>query len=206
MGVIGTMAALVLGLLVASAKSTYDAQSNELTDVSAKIIFLDHLLADYGPEAKPIRVVLRGTVENAMKRIWPEDTAQRAQFESASDPIQLWGNIESLSPQNDTQRAIKAQAVTTAVSLLQTRWLVVVQQESSTSKPLLVILVFWLTINFVSLGLFAPRNGTVIVTLFLCAVAVSGAILLILELSTPFGGFVRLSSAPLRNALAHLAQ
>jgi hypothetical protein len=94
--------------------------------------------------------------------------------------------------------------MTTAMSLLQARSLAVAQQSASTSMPLLITLIFWLTINFISLGLFAPRNGTVIVTLFLCALAVSGAILLILELSNPLGGLFRVSSAPLRAAVAHL--
>jgi hypothetical protein len=93
---------------------------------------------------------------------------------------------------------MKAQAMGTAISLLQTRSLAVAQQSISTAMPLLVILIFWFTINFISLGLFAPRNGTVITTLFVCALAVSRAIFLILELSNPLGGIFRISSAPLR--------
>ena len=72
--------------------------------------------------------------------------------------------------------------------------------------PFLVVLVFWLTILFISFGLFAPPNATVIATLFVCALSVSGAIFLILELDQPFEGLIRISSAPLRNALAHLGQ
>jgi hypothetical protein len=209
MGIIGTMAALVLGLLVASAKGTYDTQGNELMDVSSKIILLDRVLALYGPETKATRAQLRSTVEGAVDRIWPQERRRNRppQFDEPSPGVtDLYRQIAELSPINDNQRAIKAQAVALVASLTQTRWLVVVQQSITTSKPLLVILVFWLTINFISLGLFAPRNGTVIVTLFLCAIAVSGAILLIQELSTPFGGLIHLSSSPLRNALAHLGQ
>jgi hypothetical protein len=206
MGVIGTMSALVLGLLVASAKGTYDTQGNELMDVSSKIIFLDRTLADYGPEAKEARDQLRTTVVTALDKIWPQERSQRPRLEPADGATELYSQVRRLSPQNDTQQAVKAQALTLAASLMQTRWLAVVQQSGSISMPLLVILVFWLTINFISLGLFAPRNATVMVTLFLCALAVSGAILLIQELSTPLGGLIHLSSAPLRNALAHLGQ
>src|SRR5258706_2839022 len=59
MGLVGTMAALVLGLLVASAKGSYDAQSSELTQMSANIVLLDRILAHYGPEAKQTRDMLR---------------------------------------------------------------------------------------------------------------------------------------------------
>jgi hypothetical protein len=114
--------------------------------------------------------------------------------------------IQRLTPKDEAQRNIKTQAMATAISLLQTRSLAVAQQSISPSIPLLVILIFWFTINFVSLGLFAPRNGTVIATLFLCAIAVSGAIFLILELSNPLGGMLRISSAPLRVALSQLGQ
>lgn len=204
MGVIGTMSALVLGLLVASAKSTYDAQTNELMDASGKVIFLDDLLTEYGPESKEARNALRAGIEDAINRIWPREHPQHAQIEGAHTIEVFFHQVQGLTPQDESQRMIKAQAMATAVSLLQARSLAVAQQSISTSMPLLVTLVFWLTINFISLGLFAPRNGTVIVTLFLCALAVSGAILLILELSNPLGGLFRVSSAPLRAALAHL--
>lgn len=205
MGVVGTMSALVLGLLVASAKGTYDAQNNELMDASGKIIFLGDLLAQYGPESKEARNALRIGVEDAINRIWSQGRQQHAQIEGRRAIEVFFDQVQRLTPQDEAQRTIKVQAMATAVSLLQARSLAVAQQSASTSTPLLMTLIFWLTINFISLGLFAPRNGTVIVTLFLCALAVSGAILLILELSNPLGGLFRVSSAPLRTALAHLS-
>jgi hypothetical protein len=205
MGVIGTMSALVLGLLVASAKGTFDAQNNELLDTSGKVMFLDQMLRDYGPESQQARNLLRDTVQDSINRIWPKERTGHVQLENQNS-TKLFREIQQLAPKDEAQRTIKSQVISTAMSLLQTRSLAVAQQGVSTSMPLLVILIFWLTINFVSLGLYAPRNGTVIVTLFLCAVAVSGAIFLILELSDPLGGLFRLSNAPLRVALAHLGQ
>jgi hypothetical protein len=58
MGLVGTMAALVLGLLVASAKSSFDDQSAELTGLSANVVVLDRVLAHYGPETKDARELL----------------------------------------------------------------------------------------------------------------------------------------------------
>jgi hypothetical protein len=203
MGMIATMAALVLGLLVASAKSFYDTQSSELTQLSANVILLDRVLAHYGPETKEVRDLLRGAVTRTLDLVWQqhsqmEPTAARAEI--------LYDKIQALAPTSDAQRALQAQASSMAVDLGKLRWLMFEQGSSSVSVPLLVVLVFWLAIVFASFGLFAPTNATVIATLFLCAISVSGAIFLILEMYTPFQGLMQISSAPLRNALEHLGQ
>ena len=206
MGIIGTMSALVLGLLVASAKGTYDAQNDALIQVSAKVIFLDQTLRDYGPQAQETRIALRQSVEAAINMLWPQKRTQDLHFEPGKNMPRVYRYIEQLKPQDDNQRAAKDRAMTTIVSLMQTGSLAAVQRTVSISTPLLVILVFWLTINFISLGLFAPSNATVIATLFLCALAVSGAILLILELYHPFGGLMHVSSEPMHVALERLSQ
>ncbi len=207
-GIIGTMAALVLGLLVASAKGTYDAQSNEVITMGAKMVLADRGLALYGPEAKDTRDLLRDTVQEMIRHLWPNEQSPAAAPARARaiTPAELYESMQRLSPQNESQRAIKSQVLAIVIDAAQTRWLMFEQQGVSVSKPLVVILVFWMAINFFSFGLFAPRNATVIVTLCLCALAVAGAIFLILELYRPFGGFIQVSSAPLRNALAQMGQ
>jgi len=62
------MTAILLGLLIASAKSSYDTQNNELTEMSAKVVLLDRVLADYGPEAKEVRELLQGTVTRTLDK------------------------------------------------------------------------------------------------------------------------------------------
>jgi hypothetical protein len=207
MGLIGTMTALVLGLLVASAKSFYDTQSSELTEMSAKIVLLDRVLAHYGPETKEVRDLLHGAVSRTLDRLWPQDSRQHPQMEpTAAGGEIILDKIQELSPKNDTQRSLQAQALSMAIDIGKMRWLMFEQGGSSISTPLLAMLVFWLAIIFTSFGLFAPRNVTVITTLFLCALSVAAAIFLILEMYAPFQGLIQISSAPLRNALAHLGQ
>jgi hypothetical protein len=207
MGLVATMAALVLGLLVSSAKNFYDAQSAELTQMSAKVVLLDRLLAHYGPETKEVRDLLRGTVADSIDRIWPHERAQSSILGAPSpDSEALIGKIQALSPKDDRQRSLQAQAVSTAVGLIQTRWLMYEQGTDSVSGPMLAILVFWLATIFISFGLFAPRNATVITALFVAGLSVSGGIFLILEMYSPFGGLIEISSAPLRATLAHLSQ
>jgi hypothetical protein len=207
MGSVATMAALVLGLLVASTKEAYDAEKHEVIEMSAKVIHLDRLLVNYGPAAAETRSVLRNALRSAIIRIWPEVTPDG----EVIDPGNHWSEavpkaIQRLSPQDDAQRTFKSQAALLANELGQMRWLLFEQTESTISLPLLGMMVFWLALTFVSVGVFAPPNATVLVAQLLAAFSVSGAIFLILELDRPFSGLVRISNAPMVNALKHLAK
>lgn len=204
LGIIGTMAGLVLGLLVASATSSYNAQRNEVDDVSSKVVLLDRVLAHYGPETSAPRRVLRGTVQRALDTIWPEERSSGPGVRPSAGAEVLLDEIAGLSPKTDIQNALKPQAMGLLMNLAETRWLMYEQADTSVSVPLLVLLVFWFAITFVGFGLFAPWNATTVVALALCAMAVSGAVIVMLEMYTPFQGFMQISSAPLREALAHL--
>jgi hypothetical protein len=204
MGLVATMAALVLGLLLASAKGSYDAQGTEVTHVSASIVVMDRMLAHYGSETADARETLRMTVADALDRTWPEEHRQASQSEPTSAFELFYDKIQALSPKDDAQRAIKSQALEMAMSLAQTRWLMYEQRTASVSNALVIVMVFWLTFVFISWGLFAPSNGTIVATFFVAAVSVSGAIFLILQMYTPYEGLIRISSAPLQAALAHL--
>jgi hypothetical protein len=207
MGLVGTMAALILGLLVASAKSSFDAQSSELTQAAANIVVLDRVLAQYGPETREVREILRGSVARILEDTWSHDRHGSSQFGGPSTGSgMLLEKIQALSAETEFQRAMKSHAWNMALNLGQTRWLLYEQGATSVSKPMVVIMVFWLTIVFVSWGLFAPRNPTVVATLFTAALSVSGAIFLILEMYNPYRGVIQISSAPLQSALALVGQ
>jgi len=210
MGLIATLSALVLGLLIASAKSSFDAQRTGLAQLSGNIIFLDRLLARYGPETKEAREMLRSAVADTLDRTWPEETAHsgptrpRIGTEGANEAF--FDKIQELSPKNDGQRTLQAQALKTSTDIAQSRWVLFAQKGSSIPVPFLAIMVCWLTLIFASFSLYAPSNATVFTTLLICALAVSSAIFLILELDRPLDGMIQISSAPLRNALAQLGR
>ena len=88
--------------------------------------------------------------------------------------------------------------------LAEERWLLAAENEGSVPRPFLATLVFWLTILFAGFGLFAPRHATVVVALLVCALSLSAAVFLILEMDRPFEGFVTVSPEPMRTALAHM--
>jgi hypothetical protein len=205
-GLVATMAALVLGLLIASAKSSYDTQSAELTELASKAVLLDRILAHYGPEANESRDLLRASVAGALDMLSSHDVASAFQFGSNIKGEILYDKIQELSPKDDAQRSLRAQALNIMMGMGQTRWLLAAQRGNSVSVPMLVVLVAWLTIIFISFGLFAPRNVTVLVSLLVSALSVSGAIFLILEMYSPYAGLIHVSGAPLRAALAHLGQ
>src|SRR5881398_179345 len=171
MGLVATMAALVLGLLVASTKGAYDTQKSEVSQMAAKIVFLDRVLANYGPETAESRELLRGSVGSAIDRMWPDKkSSQTAQLDpSVSSGEAFFNAVQNLSPQNDVQRSLKSQAVQIATDLGQMRWLLFEQTETSISFAMLIVLISWLAIIFMSAGLFAPGNATVIVALMLAA-------------------------------------
>lgn len=209
MGLIATMTALVLGLMIATAKSSYDAQDEAVKHTAAKVLLLDRMLSNYGPETKQARELLRKIVASRLEAIWPENRLQRASLD-APEAVFIQRGIEArilqLSPQNDAQRWLQSQALQVSRDIMETRWLVLGSLGSSIPVPFLVVVVFWLTIIFGSFGLFAPRNATVIAVLLLCALSVAGSIFLILEMNRPFEGAMKISSAPLRYALSHLGQ
>ena len=207
MGIVATLSALVLGLLIASAKGSYDAQSTELTQMSAKVILLDRILAHYGPETKDTRDLLRSSVARVLDQMWSKRPAGSSPFGASSSGAEiLLDKIQELAPKDDRQRVLQAQAQGIVLDLGQMRWLHYAQMSTSISMPLLVVLVFWLTTIFIGFGLFAPANATVLTSLLVSALSVSAAILLILELYTPYSGLIQLSSAPLSDALTQLGR
>jgi len=209
MGLLGTMAALVLGLLIASAKSSYDTQNTEVKQAAANILLLDHVLAQYGPATRDIRNQIRRALAIRLAIMWPEEPAVLAQVDEAGTTPTIESIervIRALAPQDDVQRGLQARAVQIVGDLLQTRWLLFGGVGGSLPMPFLVVLVGWLAVLFASFGLFAPRNATVIAVLLVCALSVSAAMYLIVELDRPFEGLLKIRSAPLRYTLAHLEQ
>ncbi len=208
-GMIATLSALVLGLLVSSSKNSFDTMNAEITQGAAKIIYLDRLLADYGPETKADRELLRRNTTAGIEVIWPESKTEASgmsAFERMNGMETLQIKLHELTPASDLQRQMLQQAQQTCTELRQSRWLLIEQAQNILPKPFMVMLLFWLTALHISFGLFAPRNAMVVIVLLICALSVSGAIFLILEMNHPMSGLIKVSSAPMLKALQHLGQ
>jgi hypothetical protein len=206
-GLIGTIAALVLGLLIGSANSTYQTQSTQIQQLTANIIVLDRTLAEYGPEADLARNLLRRAVVAVADGIWREsgsDSRKGEPFEASAAGLAFYDEILKLSPRDDRQRSLQARAIDAAQDLAKTRLLLFAEAGMTIPMPFLVVLVSWLAIIFASFSLFADNNATTIGALGIFGLSASASIFLILELSQPFSGIMMIPSEQLRNALAPL--
>jgi hypothetical protein len=209
MGLIATMSALVLSLLIASASSSYNQQSSELQALSANIILLDRTLESYGPGTKAVRDSFRDVVRQTHDRIWSPDGVRPEVLNSAETQNAARANIEQLnrlSPTTDMERLMQSRAIQQADGISQARLLMFEQLGSSIPWPFLMVLVFWICTLFLGFGLFSSPNPTVAVALLVGALSVACAIFLILEMNEPYRGLMRISDEPLRDAIAQIDQ
>jgi fumarate reductase subunit D len=205
-GLVVTMTGLVLGMLVSSAKTYHDAQKSKVAEISAEILFLDQLLTIYGPEAKQTRIEAHQLAEDGAERIWPSQASGQVQLRPRDNVADFYQQLQLLAPKNDMQIAIKAELMSRTLDLRKADWLMFLESEqTSASIPLVAVVTSWLLAIFISFGIFAPPNSTVIVTLIVCAVAVSAAIFIIMEMYSPFSGIFRISPTAIHDALNQMA-
>jgi len=208
MGLVATIAALVLSLLISSAHGAYDTQESEVRQLAVHLVLLDRILAHYGTEAADARMVLREFVAADVKRIWPSEGAGTANMASGERlrGEALFSMIARLSPGTEEQRFTQARAMQLLTDMANTRRLMSEQAGGSLSWPFFVVLVFWLVVLFLGFGLFARFNATVFAAFFVGAISVAGAIFLILELYHPYGGLMQISSLPVHKALEQIGK
>ena len=193
-GMLSVLASLVLGLLIATAKSSYDSTDRAIRSYAAELALLNEALRDYGGDASVPHDLLRNYIERLLQDGWPKGGGRPAVREA----------IRALKPIDDGQRSLQVQAIDINFNLLRQRWLLIEQQGPSVQRVVLVILVSWVMVIFTSFGMNAPRNSTVLAALLICSLAIGGAIFLILEMDRPLDGVMQISSWPMENALAHM--
>ena len=204
---VATITALVLSLLITSAKNAYDLQRTEIKQIAAKLVLLDNRLKRYGPEAEQVRALQRKAIPPLIDRIWGKrevGAVSGAPYQPSYEGDQVYEALEALSPQNEVQRTLKFHALETAAAITESRVLLFEDAEAGLPTVLLVVVIFWLTILFAGFTLFSPINPTSAAVLVVIAMSASAAIFLIMELNHPFSGIMQLSPAPLRGALGPL--
>jgi hypothetical protein len=210
MGLVATMTALLLGLVTASAKSTFDSQDNAIRASAANILTLDRHLARYGPETAPTRELLRSALAYRVQMLWPSTgagTGTDLDDPGKTPPVEeVQNQILGLTPHDDSQRWLRTEALKLTEEVVKTRWRVLGTSGGAVPRPFLIVVIFWLTVTFASFGLYAPRNATVLAVLLMSSASVAAAVFLILELDGPLEGVIKISSGPLRYALSQLGQ
>jgi hypothetical protein len=209
MGLIATLTALVLGLLISSAHSAYAAETAEVQQLGVHLSQIDRLLAEFGQDAAQPRALLRKLLEADIDHTWRGDHAGGPSAASPQERLQgeqLFDQIASLSATTNLQRFGQARALQLLSSVAETRSLLTEQSRGSLSWLFLLVLLVWLTLLFFGFGLFARFNPTVVVALFAGATSVAAAHVLILEMYHPYRGWMQVSSAPLRDALSRMTE
>jgi hypothetical protein len=206
MAVVGTISALVLGLLISNANTSFIARSGEVTTLSADILRLDQMLRLYGPEADPARGKLHQFAERKTNDLFPSSLRDvRVNNESTYEVLQQVEYLMlELRPPDPRRQWFLQQALLHAAKIGNTHWLLGQEAGQGTPKAFVALVVFWLSLLFASFGLFAPRNLISGLTLVLCAIAVAGAVEMILELEQPFRGVLHISPLPMRHAIHSL--
>jgi hypothetical protein len=209
-GMISILASLVLGLLTASAKQTFDRADQELRGFAADLIILNQTLRDYGPETADARATLRQYTERAVETTWSDHATDVPN--SLEDPVagqqleSVLHQVVALKPTTEDQHMLRGQALTLANQLVRARWTLLVNQSGALSPILLVIMVIWIAMIFTSFGLFAPHNATVVIAFFICSLSIGTSIFLIREMDSPFDGVIMVSGNAMRSAAAHMAE
>jgi hypothetical protein len=205
MGLVATMTALLLGLVTANAKGAFDAEQAAIRTTATKLLSLDRDLARYGPETQPIRESLKTLLAYRIEMTWGHQ-AKLSPSETTARAEALETQILALSPQTEEQRWFRSKALGLVDGVLVMRWSMLGSASESKDLTFLAVVIAWLTVTFISFGLFAPRTMTVVASFLVAALSVAAAVFLILELNTPLSGQIMISGDPLRFALAHLAQ
>lgn len=200
---VATMSALVLALLFASTRTSFERTSGLVSRLTADITELDRILKHYGPDAQPVRAALRAEIQPMIDSIWRDEAIARGvKFDESKSPEEeVLFMLQDLQPANAKQRALQARAIQVSSDLAQTQLSLFAQPTDSISNTFLIVLIVWLMFIFGIFSMSAPPNPTLFVVISICILSASAAFYLILELGLPFGGLMQLSNEPLRNAL-----
>lgn len=209
LGVIATLTALVLGLLVASAKATYDAQDAAVKEIATDLSMLDRCLVIYGPETTSLRELMAQMTTQVLHRMWPEKHSNIGTLSVGAEGETgnlFYTKVAELEPKTEVQRTLKARLLDLTADLATTRYRMLAQRESSTPLPLLLVVILWVVALFFGYGLLAPRNATAIAVLLISAFSIAAALYLVLELGRPFSGLIQISSDPVRQTLGRMKE
>lgn len=217
-GLLVTFAAIVLGLLTTSVKAGFDQAFAERGDYAGKLAALERCLSDYGPETAPMRDALRSYVAAVIASTWPDepppkgaaypDTSKMAQ--TGEDPVlaNLMNGVGlrtmALDPKDTFHRNLMAACVERYRDVSLARWKVIEGALGSISPPFYWVMVFWLAILFGAFGLSARPNPLVVTVVVLCALSITVAVFVILDMDQPYGGLFGVPSTSMRHALADM--
>jgi hypothetical protein len=206
-GLVTLLSALTLGLLIWTAYGVYAGQNAAIQTLAAKDMLLDSALADYGPDAAPVRKLIRESIAKAIDQVWGADSSDENfvahNFEAAQRDMRArQAALAALNPTTDAQKKALAIANSTVDALAQSRLQMSFAMSAPVSYPLILTVVSWVALGFLGNGLMSKPGPTSVISLIIGAFVVASAFYMILDLSNPYSGIFRISGAPLEQVLA----
>jgi hypothetical protein len=203
-GLLGTVVALTIGLLVGSAKSTFDQANEGVIAFSTRVIQLDQALRRFGPVAEPLRGELRESMQLGRELLWYSQEPVDRRLKEAQRMRRfndVLKQIEALPVESPGQELTRKEAAVLGGEVGRSVWQVLEKSEQQLPPPLIAMLIVWLGLLFFSFGLLAPANRTALGALVLSSLAMAGALFMLLEMNQPFDGFIEVSPGPLETML-----
>jgi hypothetical protein len=208
-GLVATLSALVLSLLISSGKSSLDLVNTALQHNSVAMIQLDRSLSQYGPAAESLRVDIKNDYGHWISFLFSSKRGKTAEAESREilqNTYDIQGRIFALQPLDPSQEKLRSRSMELWDDIFAGRWLALEHRRGSIPTPLIAILVGWLTVIFGIFGFSAPRNWSMCVVFVLCAVSATTAVYVVLDLDTPFQGMVNASKTPMLDAFKFIGR
>lgn len=219
-GMLVTFSALVLGLLTTSVKDAFDTADRDRGLYAAQLTEMDRCLRNYGPAADAIRRQIQNYTGGVIASTWPDeppppglehlDTASMPRLGESRTLGRILNGIDldirRLQPADAFQARLAIDCSAQLADVVKRRWALIEEGHGSISQPFLRVLVFWLMVVFASFGLYAPRNTMVLVVIALCAICLTSALFVILDMDVPYGGLFGITSQSMRGALAHMLE
>jgi len=208
-GLLTLLSALVLGLLIWTAYGTYSGQKAAVQTLAANVLQLDLALEDYGPETAAARAQIKQRVAKTVDEIWGGRESDKAfvalNFAAAIDILHNSDKyLDTLHPSTDDQKQALARARQVAATIGQARLQMAFALTDPVSYPLLLIVVSWAVFLFCGYGMLSKHNPMSFVAVAVGAMAVSTAMYLIMDLSSPYSGLFRTSSEPIEQVLDYM--
>jgi hypothetical protein len=204
LGLIATLSALVLGLLISSGYSAYQLQQSEVQQLSVKAFEVDRTLAQFGHETQEARSRLRRMLTEFVLQVWPDGRTDPGARALQTEGEKLFGDVVALTPNTELQRSVQSRVLILLQTIGETRHLMIAQSQAELPRPILYALLLWVTALFSGFGLLARFNWTVTVALFVASLSVAVAVFLIVEMSEPYRGIMQISKTPLLSVLSQM--
>lgn len=205
-GMLSVLASLVLGLMIATVKTSFDTTASQVRAYAADLIVLDETLRDYGQAAVPIRRMVRDYTAKLLNDVLlSDDQPYLTENRQAGDMLEsIREHIRDLPTSAPGQGWLVDQSLQIVTSLLRERWLLIEHAGPSVHPLVIWLLVSWIVAIFISFGINAPRHATMMAAFLVVSVAIGSSMFLVLEMDTPFEGVLRVSSRPMQIALTHM--